>query len=254
VVQTAYPFAKAAGIVLAGGGSARMGASKAALDWHGSTLARRVTGILARSVGGPVVVVTSPGQALPALPPAIEVVPDSRPGRGPLQGLADGLAAVGDRAAVAYVSAVDVPLLHPAFVRGVLAGVDDAVDVVVPDLDGRVHPLSAAYRVSLLPLTRRLLADDERAMRALLDHARVRHLAGAELPMPHSVTNLNVPGDYQRALALRAPGVCVDGSVVPAWMLGDVLAGRTAVALNGEPVDLDPELPLVAGDVVTFRN
>src|SRR5215213_7709623 len=61
-------MAEAAGIVLAGGRSSRMGTPKAALEWHGSTLLRRVVGVVARSVDGPVVVVRAPGQQLPALP------------------------------------------------------------------------------------------------------------------------------------------------------------------------------------------
>ena len=97
-----------------------------------------------------------------------------------------------------------------------------------------------------------LLAEDRLALGALLERCRVRRLGAGELPSPYSVANLNEPRDYERALALRAPGVWVDGSVVPAWTLGDVLSGRTAVILNGEPVDADPELPLVAGDEVTF--
>ena len=56
-----------AAIVLAGGQSSRMGSPKAALDWHGSTLLRRVTGIMGRVVAGPVVVVSAPGQVLPEL-------------------------------------------------------------------------------------------------------------------------------------------------------------------------------------------
>src|SRR5918992_751422 len=93
-----------AGIVLAGGRSTRMGTSKAALEWHGSTLLRRVTGIVARAVEGPVVVVRAPGQELPLLPDAVELAEDEREGRGPLQGLAAGLAAVAERAEAAYVS------------------------------------------------------------------------------------------------------------------------------------------------------
>src|ERR671937_50183 len=41
-------MAAAAGIVLAGGRSSRMGTSKAALEWHGSTLLRRIVGLVAR--------------------------------------------------------------------------------------------------------------------------------------------------------------------------------------------------------------
>jgi 3D (Asp-Asp-Asp) domain-containing protein len=37
-----------------------------------------------------------------------------------------------------------------------------------------------------------------------------------------------------------------------AWALSDVLSGRSGVTLNGERVDPDPELPLVAGDNVVF--
>src|SRR5918911_5539062 len=110
-------MAQAAGIVLAGGRSSRMGSPKAALEWHGSTLLRRISGIVGRAVDGPVVVVRAPGQELPALPPGVEVVEDAREGRGPLQGLAAGLAAIGERAEAAYVSSTDAPLLHPAFVR-----------------------------------------------------------------------------------------------------------------------------------------
>ena len=70
-------MADAAGIVLAGGRSSRMGSPKAALEWHGSTLLRRVCGIVGRAVYGPIVVVRAPGQALPALPDSIEVVEDA---------------------------------------------------------------------------------------------------------------------------------------------------------------------------------
>src|SRR3954453_23921421 len=104
---------RVAGVLVAGGRSSRMGTSKAHLEWHGSTLLRRVAGIVARGVDGPVVVVRAPGQELPALPAGVEVVDDAREGRGPLQGLAAGLAAVRAAAPVAFVSSTDVPLLPP---------------------------------------------------------------------------------------------------------------------------------------------
>lgn len=253
MVQTTDPFREAAGVLLAGGRSSRMGASKAALEWHGSTLVRRIAGLLARSVAGPVVVVAAAGQALPALPDSVEVVNDSRPGRGPLQGFVDGLAAVGDRAAVTFVASTDLPLLHPSFVRAVLGAAVEGVDVAVPEVDGRVQPLAGAYRVPVLALAQRLLNEDRLAMRTLLDHCRVRRLTAAELPAPSSVTNLNDPADYQLALAVPAPPVTVNGSPVRAWRLGDVLQGRRGATLNGRPVAPDPELPLVAGDVLTLN-
>src|SRR5215212_10189490 len=137
-------MAAAAGIVLAGGRSSRMGTPKATLEWHGSTLLRRVTGIVARATGGPVVVVRAPGQDLPALPKGVEVTEDAEEGRGPLQGLAAGLAAVDGRADVAFVSSTDAPLLHPAFVRRVVGALDGEQDVALPQTGGFPHPLAGA--------------------------------------------------------------------------------------------------------------
>jgi hypothetical protein len=123
---------EAGAIILAGGRSSRMGSPKAALDWHGSTLLRRVTGLVQRTVDGPVVVVRAPAQELPELPPSIQVATDAREGRGPLQGLAAGLAAIGDRAAIAYVSSTDVPLLHPGDYDEARALPAPAIDVRRP--------------------------------------------------------------------------------------------------------------------------
>src|SRR5690349_8268256 len=87
---------RAAAIVLAGGGSTRMGTDKASLDWHGTTLLRRAVGIAHRAVDGPVIVVRAAGQRLPLLPDGVELAQDARPDRGPLEGLAAGLDTLGD--------------------------------------------------------------------------------------------------------------------------------------------------------------
>ena len=147
-----------AGIVLAGGRSSRMGTPKAALEWHGSTLLRRTVGIISRVTDGPVVVVRAPGQALPALPSHVEVVDDPREGMGPVQGLAAGLAAIADRAEIAFVSSTDLPFLHPAFVRRVLRAAAEGADVGLPLARGYPQPLAASYRTALAPVAERLVA------------------------------------------------------------------------------------------------
>ena len=146
-----------AGVVLAGGRSSRMGTPKAALEWHGSTLLRRTVGILARATGGPVVVVRAPGQDLPALPPDVEVADDPQEGKGPVQGLAAGLAVLLDRADAAFVSSTDMPFLHPAFVRRVLRAVAEGADVGLPVARGYPQPLAAAYRTTLASTADRLV-------------------------------------------------------------------------------------------------
>jgi molybdopterin-guanine dinucleotide biosynthesis protein A len=275
-------MARTAGIVLCGGRSSRMGTPKAALEWHGSTLLRRVAGLVARGAGGPLVVVRAPGQQLPALPPAVRVVEDPQEGRGPLQGLAAGLAAVAGEADVAYVSSTDAPMLHPAFVRHVVRSLDGDADVALPHARGFPQPLAAAYRPALAEAVERLVAEDRLRPAFLFEACRVRRLDDAALladagvaaldPELESLLNLNEPADYRAARAREAPEVVVQrygplrkavGGRDPltvraatvaaaARAAGIDLDGHVVAALNGDHITRDPEEPLARGDAVAF--
>src|SRR6266702_4597539 len=231
-------MAGAAGIVLAGGRSSRMGTPKAALEWHGSTLLWRTAGILARATGGPVVVVRAPGQELPALPPGTEVVPDPREGLGPLQGIAAGLAALSGRAA-------------------------------------------AAYRVALAPLAAGLVARQRLRPAFLFEACTVARLDEAALradpvlaaldPGLDSLVNVNERADYRAARARPAPPVTVrragalaGGHHGPRQVRAATVAGAAAAAglefggrvlavLDGVLATTDGQLPLAAGDIVSFQ-
>jgi molybdopterin-guanine dinucleotide biosynthesis protein A len=196
----------AAAIVLAGGRSQRMGVAKAGLPWGGGTLLDHVVGVVAGAVDGPVVVVRAPGQELPPVTAAeVCVVEDPREGLGPVQGIAAGLAAVAGEAERAYVSAVDVPLLRPAFVEAVLAALDADHDVALPYVGGHRQPLAAAYRTALAPLAERLAAEGLLRTGDLFARVRVRQLAEADLPEAGvSVRNVNTPEDF--AAAAREAG------------------------------------------------
>jgi molybdopterin-guanine dinucleotide biosynthesis protein A len=271
----------AAGIVLAGGRSSRMGSPKAALEWHGSTLLRRVTGIVGRVVDGPVIVVRASGQQLPELAGDVEIVDDATEGRGPLQGLAGGLRAIGDRAAVAYLSSTDVPLLHPAFVARIIGALGDDHDVVLPEIGGHRQPLAAAYRTNLLGIVEELIAADRLKPAFIFERCRVLRLGEDALlqdpalarldPTLSSVQNLNEPADYDRARALPAPEVVVErfGTLAPksaprretvrastlgaaARSVGLTLDEHVVAALNGDQISRDAQLPLAAGDGLAF--
>jgi molybdopterin-guanine dinucleotide biosynthesis protein A len=257
-----------------------MGAPKASLEWHGSTLLRRVAGLVGR-VAGPVVVVRAPGQPLPALPPGTRVVQDAREGRGPLQGLLAGLEALEDEAETAFVAAVDAPLLHPAVVARVVAAVGGRVEAAVPREGGRGHPLTAAYRTDVAGRVRERLADDRLSALGLLEDLRVAWLdeealladarVAAADPGLASLRNLNGPEDYAAARALPAPAVRVrrrgagagPGAEVRAATLGAAVAaagldlgsaGAVVVGLGGGGPSRDPDFPLADGDVVVLAR
>jgi molybdopterin-guanine dinucleotide biosynthesis protein A len=277
-------MAACAGVVLAGGRSSRMGQPKAALEWHGSTLLRRTVGILARAAGGPVVVVRAPGQELPELPDGTLVADDPREGRGPVQGIAAGLAALRGQADVAFISSTDLPFLHPAFVRRALRALTEAdgAEVLLPVARGYQQPLAAAYRVSLAEVAERLITEDRLRPAFLFAECAVTRLDDAALladpvlaaldPGLDSVVNVNEPADYQAARARPAPEVTVRlfGALATAGRAGGprpvraatVAAAADAVglpfdrhvtaALNGDQVSRDGELPLATGDTVFF--
>lgn len=263
----------AAGVVLAGGRSTRMGEPKAGLAWHGSTLLYRATAVLARTVGGPVVVVAAPGQELPSLPASTRVVADPVAGLGPMRGLATGLAAVADAADVAFVCSTDLPFLHPAFVRRVLRGLTEGVDVALPVAHGFRQPLAAGYRTALAGLVAELVARGDLRPGMIFRHCAVAELDDETLlddatlarldPDLESVVNVNTPQDYAAAREHEPPEVVVEGGGhrprgVRAATLGEAAAAfgltvdRHVVALNGDPVGTDERLPLVAGDTVAF--
>jgi molybdenum cofactor guanylyltransferase len=191
-----------------------MGTPKAALEWHGGTLLHRTVSVLAAATGGPVVVVRAAGQPLPRLPDATMVVEDPRAGRGPLQGIAAGLAALAalDSPEAAFAAATDMPFLHLAFVRRVLAALaEDQADVALPVARGHAQPLAAAYRVALAPVADQLVASgrlrpaDLFALCAVTELDETRLLADAALaaadPGLDSLINVNHPGEYAAALA-----------------------------------------------------
>jgi molybdopterin-guanine dinucleotide biosynthesis protein A len=272
----------AAGVVLVGGRSSRMGTAKAALEWHGSTLLYRTSALLRRTVGGPVVVVASPGQRLPALPSGVEVVEDPVEGLGPMQGIAVGLAAVAARAPAAFICSTDMPFLHPAFVRRVLRGLDaPSADVALPFARGFRQPLAAGYRTGLVELIAKLVAEGQLRPGMLFKDCNMISISDEQLlkdadivrldPELDSVVNVNKPDDYTAARAREPAEVVVEcfgalaggdrrgARTVRAATLGAAAAAivltldrHVVAALNGDQITRDEQLPLVAGDTVAF--
>jgi molybdopterin-guanine dinucleotide biosynthesis protein A len=193
---------RAAGIVLCGGRSSRMGRPKCWMPVGGEAMLVHVL----RAVGevcAPVVAVAAPGQDLPSLPNGVEVVRDEVEGRGPLQGFAAGLDALRGRAGVAYLSSCDVPFLHPEFIRRMIDLLGDYW-ICVPRFEGRDHPLAAVYRVGVRDTVRDLLAANRLRPPYLFDVIPTRFVEAVELagvdPSFRSLRNVNTPEDYEAAL------------------------------------------------------
>ncbi len=217
-------------VVLCGGRSSRMGTSKALLPVGHEVMLQRVCRLLAPLVHT-ITVVAAEGQELPDLSnewlstttsrplncvsremlaidePFIRVVRDPVEYRGPLAGLAVGLADLRGVVDCGYVSACDTPLLRPDFVAAMIDSLGDA-EIAVP-FDGQFHhPLAAVYRVSVLPRIEELLAADRLRPVYLFEKCQTHEIPVADLrrvdPALDSLCNTNTPEEYASVLARLA--------------------------------------------------
>ena len=186
----------AAGVVLCGGKSSRMGRDKAWLAWRGRPLVIHVVEALRQSVDE-VVVVASAELDLPPLDAL--VARDREPELGPLGGIREGLAHVS--AELAFVTGTDAPFLAPAFVKALLA-YECAAAV---ELDGIVQNLCAVYPRAALPAAEALLAQGRMRSMHLLEEVGYRKVPADSLPDAESVRGFNTPEEYLLAVRRADP-------------------------------------------------
>jgi molybdopterin-guanine dinucleotide biosynthesis protein A len=190
------------GVVLCGGRSSRMGRPKAWLPFGDELMLLRVVRILSEVVA-PIAVVAAPDQDLPQLSPEVIVARDPEEGRGPVQGLAAGLAALAGRCDAVYLSSCDVPFLQAAFVRTMIELLGD-YSICVPRVGEYHHPLAAVYRMGIRDAAEGLLAENRLRPVFLFDAVPTRVVGVQELadvdPTFQSLRNLNTPAEYEAAL------------------------------------------------------
>jgi molybdenum cofactor guanylyltransferase len=130
----------AAGFVLTGGQSTRMGRDKALLPFEGSSLLER-TAAHVRAAAGSVTLIGMP-ERYAAL--GLPVAADITPGVGPIGGLFTALDIT--RAEWNLVVACDMPGVNEAFLRGLIdAACTSNALCLVPETASGLHPLCAVY-------------------------------------------------------------------------------------------------------------
>ena len=186
--------------ILAGGKSQRMGQDKAALLIEGEPLLAR-TARTARAVASEIAIIGPPERAV--LVPGIQVIADCWPNAGPLGGIATALQELAGEAVL--VVGCDMPFLNVELLR-YLIELGETQEAVVVRLDGRAHPLHAAYRKSCLPVLEELLVAGDLRAQGFLARLQVRYIEPPELdrfdPEHRSVFNANTPEEWAQALKL----------------------------------------------------
>lgn len=148
-------------VMTAGGQSSRFGSDKALAVLDGMTLLERVAGSFA---GCSKRLLIAPAGKYDL--PGWRVVPDTRPGEGPLAGLETAL----EQAEAGWVAfaGIDMPFLTPGYWAALLTArpPDRPAVLSVQALDrlGRPQPLAALYHTDLRPRISELLDQGERRL------------------------------------------------------------------------------------------
>lgn len=177
----------AAGFVLVGGLSTRMGRDKALLSAGLQPLAAQVAAKVA-AVAGNVALVGEPERYRHL---GFDCFTDRRPGTGPLGGIEAALAS--RRGELNLIVACDMPGLDAGLLRTLLwqAEGTGALCVVARDGSGVIHPLCAVYRSACLPLIERAL--DAGRLR-LMDI--IAELDASFCDIDGTIWNVNTPQEW----------------------------------------------------------
>ena len=177
-------------LLLAGGGSSRMGVPKSLLDYQGQPLITHIYNRLA-PMFSEILLSVSGNEKLPAELDSVKRVVDTVPAFGPVAGIAAGLAEA--RHGTVFVVACDIPTIDRVLVAEMLKSSLD-FDIVVPrTYDGHFEPLFAAYDRRLLPVVLALIERGERRIRMVYGTAKTCY---KDLEPGQRLFNVNTPEEY----------------------------------------------------------
>ena len=179
-------------LLLAGGGSSRMGVPKSLLGYHGLPLIVHVYNRLG-PMFSEILLSVSGDEKLPGELESVKRVVDAVPGRGPIAGIAAGLAEA--RNETVFVAACDIPTIDRKLVAEMLKMARE-YDIVVPrTVEDFVEPLFAVYKRRLLPEVLALLDSGERRIRMVYDTVKTCY---KDLEPGQRLFNVNTPEDYRQ--------------------------------------------------------
>jgi len=180
---------QAAGYVLVGGKSSRMGRDKALLPGQFRYVVDDVAeGV--RQAAGSVALIGDPDRFRDL---HYRCIPDLRPGLGPLSGLEAALMSSGSD--LNLVLACDMPAIDINHLRRLIerAQASQSHCVVTKDVTGKVHPLCAVYKSACLPVIQCRLDAKRLSLMGLLDELPTEYIHSEAV-----IENVNTPEEWTR--------------------------------------------------------
>jgi molybdopterin-guanine dinucleotide biosynthesis protein A len=188
----------ATAIILAGGRSRRMGQDKSLMPLHGEPMILRLANRLRPLFGELLIGANDPAKHRFL---GADVVPDLEPDQGPLMGIASCLARA--RHEFGFVVSCDIPEIDADLIIEMLKAAEGH-DIVIPEWpDGKVEPLFAVYRKSVVAPALALLGSGKRRIADLFDCVKTRRV---EMRDTGWYRNLNTIEDYRFVTSVTSCG------------------------------------------------
>ena len=201
------------GIILAGGESSRMGKNKADLEIRGRTLLEQLLENLTPVVSE-IVIMLANGQNVSFLPGDIgehvRFGHDSKPLKGPLQGIADALQFISSHIDSVFLLACDLPYLTTEWLIKMREAFMPGVDIVCSNDKNITNPLLALYRKTVLLRAPEMLEQGHTSPRDLLKGKRIVRLVSPQSD-PFVCMDINTPTDYKKAMKHFNKPACLVG-------------------------------------------
>lgn len=184
-------------LILAGGGSRRMGRDKTLLELKGEALIASVKKILSQLE---IDIYISANECAKFLFLDCPVILDDPPGAGPLSALAGFL--LRHHPGHVLLVGADMPFLNERVLKLLCDRAMDHDAIVLSDANGKIHPLPGLYSENLLPVTERILHEGRRNLMELVKRAPAKVLCWEDWrdldPHGSTVVNLNTPVDLEK--------------------------------------------------------
>ncbi|MFX3634696.1 MAG: molybdenum cofactor guanylyltransferase [Candidatus Pristimantibacillus sp.] len=196
------------GVILAGGKGIRMNRKmKALLPIGRDLIINRITARMAVICNHLIVVVGSLQQLEVLSGLGIQTVLDPIPDQGPLAAFKTALDNLADDGVV-WITASDMPFISVEAAQYMSLIMERSGSIaVVPEIDGRLHPLHAIYRKECRGQAANCLAEGQRGMKDMLnqlDFIRItKHQFAMEGIDPRFTVNVNTPEEYCEALLME---------------------------------------------------
>ncbi len=178
----------ATAIIMAGGGSSRMGIDKSMLLIKDQPIIQHICDQL-QGTFSQILISTDDVEKYAFL--GFDCVPDKISGQGPLMGIASTLEASANE--LNFVVACDIPHIDIRVIRKMLAEAK-AADMVIPTTGNeKYEPLYAVYRKSSLEAINEVLSSGARKISDVFAQCRVKHIK----LKTEQLTNLNTMAEYK---------------------------------------------------------